>query len=398
MRILRISKKRMLLNGVGLLLLLALAACGKIAESILTIGGGLSTPEYAATPVKTYATPLPEFEALQFAWFYKPPDKNADLAAVAANFSLLILTRNDESERSSLREMGYTGPVLQYLRFEAVMDPAGCTAKPFQNQVAHLEGDYCQLSQQHPDWFLNDINGKSIRYDQSQYVFMDPGNPQWQAYFLDKVKGFQSDPGWSGVFLDNVDGSLGRFESMHTHLENYADDAEYQQAIISFLKSLYTNYFAPSGKPLYANIPYLKNADAWFAYLQYLDGAMLESFAADWDHGYLSEEDWLGQLDLAEKTQALGKRIILVTQGSVTDQQRMRYGLASFLLVNQGRANFRYSNDEAYRELWWYPQFETDLGQPLGPRYAENDRWRRDFEKGYVLVDPEKYSSEIISE
>jgi hypothetical protein len=159
---------------------------------------------------------------------------------------------------------------------------------------------------------------------------MDPGNPQWQAYYLDKVKGFQSDPGWSGLFLDNVDGSLGRFENMHSLLENYADDADYQQAVVSFLGFLYNNYFAPSGKPLYANIPYLKNADTWFAYLQYLDGAMLESFAADWDRGYLNVEDWLAQLDLAEKTQALGKRVILVTQGSATDQQRMQYGLASF--------------------------------------------------------------------
>lgn len=392
------GKKSRYLNGISLLLLLTLAACGKIVESILTIGPGLSTPEYAATPVKTYVTPLPEFKPLQFAWFYKPPGKNADLGAVAANFSILILTRNDELERSNLRDMGYTGPILQYLRFEAIMDPSGCATKPFQNQAAHLEGDYCQLAQQHPDWFLKDINGRNIRYDQSQYVFMDPGNPQWQAYYLDKVKGFQSDPGWSGLFLDNVDGSLGRFEDMHTLLANYADDAEYQQVIISFLKSLYINYFAPSGKSLFANIPYLKDANAWFAYLQYLDGAMLESFAADWDRGYLSEQDWLAQLDLVEKTQALGKRVILVTQGSATDHQRMQYGLASFLLVNQGLAYFRYSNDEAYNELWWYPQFEIDLGQPLGPRYAEDGLWRRDFEKGYVRVNPTQHSSEIITD
>ena len=371
------------------------SGCQKAEEAIINIGGGFSTPQYAATPVKVYTTPLPNFNPLQFAWFYKPPERKADLGAVAANFDLLILTRNDEKEREELRAMGNNSPILQYLRFEAIMDPGNCSAKPQQNQVAHLEGDFCQLASQHPDWFLQDINGNSINYDHSGYVFMDPGNPQWQAYFLDKVKGFQSDAGWSGVFLDNVDGSLGRFEDMHLLLAKYADDAAYQNVVISFLKNLYTSSFAPSHKLLYANIPYFKDDNVWFAYLQYLDGAMLESFAADWQNGYLSESEWLDQLNLAEKTQALAKSIILVTQGAANDQQRMQFGLASFLLVNNGRAFYRYSNNESYRELWWYPQFETDLGQPLGSRYPENKQWRRDFEKGYVLVDPLKHTAEI---
>lgn len=378
-----------------LFLLIFMSACQKTDQLVLTIGGGVSTPEYVATPVQVYATPLPPFEPLQFAWFYKPPQQDSDLGAVAANFSMLILTRNDERERQSLRDMGNTAPVLQYLRFEAIMDPGSCTEKPFQNQVAHLEGDFCQLKDQHMDWFLQDINGREIRYDQSQYVLMDPGNPEWQAYFLDKVQGFQKDNGWAGVFLDNVDGGLGRFDSMNLLLAAYPDDASYQAAVKQFLGYLYASYFKPSGKLLYANIPYLEDENAWLDYLNYLDGAMLENFAADWQSGYLPEQDWLNQLELVEKTQALGKGIILVTQGNINDEQRMQFGLASFLLVNNGSAYFRYSNDQAYRDLWWYAQYESDLGQPLGPRYAEGSQWRRDFEHGYVLANPTDHSSLI---
>jgi len=382
---------------ISFLLVIALSAgCQNVEELILTFGGNFATPQYAATPVRVYPTPLAEFEPLQLAWFYKPPEKEADLGALAANFSLLILTRNDEQERAELRAMGNAQPVLQYLRFEAVMDPGNCSDKPFQNQAAHLEGDFCLLQTQHADWFLRDINGKNIYYNGSGYVLMDPGNPEWQAYFLEKVEGFQADPGWAGLFLDNVDGSLGRFENMRLLLAKYPDDAAYQNAVVSFLENLHDQYFAPFGKLLYANIPYLKDSSAWFAYLPYLDGAMLESFAVDWENGYLSEQDWLDQLELVEKTQALGKNVILVTQGNINDQQRMQYGLASFLLVNNGGAFFRYSNADAYRELWWYPQYEVDLGQPLGPRYPEQNQWRRDFEKGYVLVDPSSHSAEIV--
>ncbi|MDK2979753.1 MAG: hypothetical protein PWQ55_100 [Chloroflexota bacterium] len=379
-----------------LLIALGAAGCQKTDQAIFDIGGGgVSTPEYAATPERVYSTPLPPFSPMQFAWFYKPPQQANDLGAVAANFSMLVLTRNDERERQSLRDMGNTAPVLQYLRFEAIMDPGSCTAKPFQNQVAHLEGDFCQIEEQHPDWFLRDVNGNLIRYDQSQYVLMDPGNEGWRAYFLDKVRGFQQDNGWAGVFLDNVDGSLGRFDSMNLLLTAYPDDASYQAAVKDFLAYLRSNYFAGSGKLLYANIPYIEDENAWLDYLTNLDGAMLEAFAADWNNGYRSVADWQHELDLAEKTQAAGRSIILVTQGNINDTGRMQFGLASFLLVNNGRAYFRYSNDKAYRELWWYPQFESDLGQPLGPRYPDGDGWRRDFERGSVYVDPQQHSAEI---
>ena len=73
----------------------------------------------------------------------------------------------------------------------------------------------------------------------------------------------------------------------------------------------------------------------------------------------------------------------------------MQFGLASFLLVNNGHAYFRYTNDQAYRDLWWYPQFDSDLGQPMGPRYAEGNLWRRDFEHGSVSVDPKNHSAVI---
>ena len=371
------------------------SGCQKIQETIINIGGSVSTPQYAPTPVRVYETPLPEFEPMQFIWFYKPPENQTDLGAVAANFSMAVLTRNDESEREALREYGADFPVLQYLRAEAIMDTGNCSEKPFQNQVANLEGDYCLIEDQHPDWFLKDINSNLIQYDQSGFIFMDPGNANWQAYYLEKVKGFQKDTGWQGVFLDNVDGSMARFENMHLLLDQYVDDQSYQAANQSFLRYLYENYFSRTANVLYANIPYLTDYNVWFNFLQYLDGAMLEAFAADWNNGYLSVDNWLAQLDLAEQTQAQGKSILLVTQGTINDTQRMRFGLASFLLINNGQAYFRYSNDKTYRDLWWYPEYDLDLGQPLGPKYPDGDHWQRDFQNGSVIVDPKNHNAEI---
>ena len=93
---------------------------------------------------------------------------------------------------------------------------------------------------------------------------------------------------------------------MNLLLAAYPDDNSYQAAVKDFLAYLRSNYFAGSGKLLYANIPYIEDENAWLDYLTNLDGAMLEAFAADWQNGYLSIEDWQNQLDLAEKTQAQG--------------------------------------------------------------------------------------------
>jgi hypothetical protein len=348
------------------------------------------------TQSELYKVPLPTFKSMQFAWFYKPPENPAELYAVASNFSFFILTRNDEPDREKLAKIGAEGNILQYLRFEAVMDPGDCQTKPFQNQAANLEGDFCLIKEQHSDWFLKDINGNSIKFNDIGYVVMDSGNTGWQSFFLEKVKGFQKDPGWEGLFLDNLDASLGRFEVEGKLLTHYTDDKSYQDAVVDHLSRLSKNLHQTQHKLLFANITYLRQPEVWFRYLEYLDGAMLEAFAADWENGYLTESEWLSQLDLAEATQLKGKTIILVTQGAPDDSNRMLFGLASYLLVNNGQAYFRYTNDLAYRQVWSYPEFKIDLGQPKGPRYKESGIWKRDFENGSVSVDPLNHTGELL--
>jgi hypothetical protein len=343
-----------------------------------------------------YSTMLSPFKPMQFAWFYKPPENPEEISKIASDFSFFIFTRNDEPKIGKLAESGASGTVLQYLRFDAVMDPGDCQTRPLQNQAANLEGDFCLIRDQHQDWFLLDVNENPIKFSDVGYMVMDPGNPGWNSFFIEKVLGFQKDPIWNGIFLDNIDASLGRFDAQFILTRQYADDQSFQDAVVNNLANL-SNELHRNQKALFANITFLRQTEVWFRYLDFLDGAMLEAFAMDWDDGFISEAEWLNQLEIAEATQAQGKTIILVTQGDPDTRERMLFGLASFLLINDGKAFFRYSNDEAYRKVWWYPEYELDLGQPLGPRYKESGFWQRDFEKGSVTVDPSKHIAEIFS-
>lgn len=365
-------------------------------------GGAPETPAPQIDPIATfpndaYSLRLERARAantqgIQLAWFYKPP-ADGELGRLADHFDVFILTKNGERERDKLKEAGVTAPILQYLLSNAIQDRGSCSERPSGNQVAYEAGDFCWISREHPDWFLLDTNGERI--GKEDYYIMDSGSQGWLDFWLERARLSQEALSWDGVFLDNIEASLAKRESLGQLPAAYPDDASYQQAIENSLQYLYLTYFKPQGRPLYANIIALRDPEVWFRYLQYLDGAMLEAFAVGWDDDYLSPEAWEAQMTMIEKTQLLGKAVILVAQGEQGDLKRQEFALASYLLVNNGLASFRYAHHDDYNKTWLYDNYQLDLGAPLGPRYQQGEEWRRDFARGVVTVDPRHRQARI---
>jgi hypothetical protein len=333
-------------------------------------------------------------QEIKLAWFYKP-SSNGDLNILAQNYSTFILTRMDEDERDNLSSLGVNTPILQYLSFAAINDPGSCAKQPLHNQVAEIIGDFCSIVNQHPDWFLRDGLDALIAKDGS--VLMDPSNLGWRNFWLERAKIDQEQYGWNGVFLDNVEASVDKVYEYGAIPKDSLTDASYQAAIEENLRFIYTTYFQPTGRPLYANIIGIKDVEVWYRYLQYLDGVMLENFAVGWhEDDYKEVKDWEIQMEMVEKTQSLGKTVILVSQGAELNNERQVFALASYLLVNNGKAYFRYTNDETYDQSWLYENYNLNIGKPLGLRYQEGDTWVRDYEHGKVSVNPTLHLAEII--
>jgi hypothetical protein len=112
-------------------------------------------------------------KSVYLAWFYKPPEES-QLNLLAQNYSLFILTHKDEKSRDELRALGVKSPIFEYLLLAEIMDMGSCDVIPFGNQIAYQIGDFCKISQEHPDWFLLDQEGRRIYYNDNM-VFMDPG-------------------------------------------------------------------------------------------------------------------------------------------------------------------------------------------------------------------------------
>lgn len=359
------------------------------------VGGGapLPAPVGAVSPAEDMPpAPTAEFRKnVMLAWFYKPP-QDGDLAWLAGNMDFFVLTHKDEETRDALRQMGSQAPVLQYYLMQEIQDPDSCSDVPYGNQVAYNPGDFCRISEEHPDWFLINQNGERIAGKRS--VMMDPGSEGFRDFWLQRALESRQQWGWEGVFIDNVEASLGKRHEKGQLPIKYPDNASYQAAIEGFLAHL-SNGLRTPGHPLWANVIAVEDDLTWQRYLAYLDGVMIEDFAVDWTDGYRSQVEWETQMDRIGWVQEQGKSALLVAQGEKMDFDRFRFTLASYLLVNDGRAYFRYANDQAYDEIWAYEPYTVQLGRPLGPRYQKWRSWYRDFEHGSVWVSPGQHTAGI---
>ncbi len=339
------------------------------------------------------ASLMPE-RLINLAHFYKPPS-NSDASALASKFGFVLLTGGDEVFRDRLIGNGFTATIPQYFTFLGIQDPGSCTASPRNNQAAYNAGDFCYISQNHPDWFLLDTNGQRIRSKGDLYR-MDPGNAEWRNFFLTRVLEWQNRTGWSGLFLDSLESSLSELQRNGTIPSKYPAEASYRAAILGFLDFLRTNYSQAYGRPILANITIGLDEATWSSYMQYLDGAMQERWAVDWDlNTYINEEKWEADLARAEKFQSQGKYMILVAPGNKSNANRQNFAFASYLLISNGKAAFRYSNSDAYQEVWMYNNYQVDLGAPLGPRFRSGNLWKREFTNGVVIVDPVSHTATI---
>jgi len=296
----------------------------------------------------------------QLAWFYKPPSED-QFPTLLKWYQFYILTKGNEQQRDALIAMGLGDrPVLQYLRFDTIHDPGDCASQPRRNQVAYSPGDFCEISRNHPDWFLLDAAGNRISHlsNGQMYYQMDPGNPGWRNFFLLRVKESQADPAWNGVFLDNVDVSLKRLENRANGLQRYPSDESLRTAVSGFLTYLNENYFDASPKVLYANMVGRRAETDWLTYFPLVDGGMHEGWSiASADH-YETPEVWEQHMQVAEQAQEMGKTIILVTQGRQDNLNQQQFTYASYLLIDQGLAFFRYAGSDHYNEIWLYPDYE----------------------------------------
>ncbi len=249
------------------------------------------------------------------------------------------------------------------------------------------------LASEHPEWILRDAAGKKLYIPFGceggtcpQYAG-DFGNPAFRAHWINEI--VSQSQGYKGVFIDDVNTILrvgnGQGETV------MPIDARTGQKMT---ESNYRRYVAEFTEQIKAALPgkeIVHNA-IWFAddkdpsVRRELDAAThieLERGVNDagmrGGSGPVGYETFMKRID---RLHSRGKGVIF---DSFADGERaVEYEMASYFLVSGGNDGFGSSWNSAPGN--WWKGYDVQLGAPRGRRYEWKGLLRRDFERGYVLV------------
>lgn len=251
------------------------------------------------------------------------------------------------------------------------------------------------------DWWLRSSGGAIIsNWPGLKNVNLSQG---WSDYMINFVdKNILSQGIWDGVFWDIVNDGISHANKGDIDLnrDGVKDDlnwanAEWQKRMVYLLNAsrdrLPVKYLLMNG----SSLP---------VFQEYMNGRMYETFPTPWEAG----GNWSGLMTGLKKNQAINAKPQLYifntntnNTGKQNDYKKMRFGLASSLMMDNVYFSFDYG-DQDHNQIWWYDEYDVDLGEAAGTASAQNggtqfvsDVWRRDFANGVVLVNPTAQSQTV---
>lgn len=248
---------------------------------------------------------------------------------------------------------------------------------------------------QHPEWILMEKDGDYARYWKNN-IILDITQEEWRKAFVDFVEDtIMQEDIWDGVFYDNL------WEGIQfTGADVKITDTEWKNGIRKMLQRT-RNVSKP-----YKN-DFLIVGNSGVSHKEYMNGTVFENFPKTAYGGWTdSLKKYFFILENAGYEPALGViNANAQNTGTKDNYQDMRFGLASALL---GDGYFSYDDgDDSHEQTWLYDEYSVFLGRAKADAYnalnpgntdIQESVWRRDFEKGIVLLNSTDQDKKIILE
>jgi hypothetical protein len=325
----------------------------------------------AAASAATSAT-LAQFNRETFAY-----TSQLGIQPEAARYQVMVLQATDHAEVPRLKA---ANPALKILMYSDVLLSRTSDTKALTTCTS-----YANDRSSHPSWFMTDQHGQPI-VDASypgDYL-MNVGNPAYQqscvAHAISLARGY----GFDGLYLDDVTAWVGWALPAGTTVPAYPTASLWQSAMYSLL-----SYAAPQlhaqGLLVVGNLGgAISTPGLWQRWSTPLDGSEDEAWAESGDPA-----DWYAQMVNVAWSEANGKLTIVHTH--LQTEAANTFGLASMLLVAQGRTSYSTSNANYTNSEAWYPEYRVAqaLGSALDPTPSLiNGIYIRRFAHGLVLANP----------
>jgi hypothetical protein len=253
------------------------------------------------------------------------------------------------------------------------------------------------VATQHPDWILHDASGNPLYIPWGcsngtcpQYA-ADVSNPDYRAWWIGQARTALSH-GYKGLWVDDVNlefrvgnGSGTQTAPVDTRIGGTMSYDNWRRYVVEFTEAIRTGL--PNAEILHNAIwyavwrvreadPYVQREVASADYVN-IEGAANDGGLTSGD-GEWSFNTWLRHIDWLH---SMGKGAIL--DGFDNTPQGREYNLGAYYLVNSGNDGIGL---QAMTPDNWWGAYDFDLGAAHGARTSWNGVWRRDFDRGLVLV------------
>ena len=288
----------------------------------------------------------------------------------------------------------------------------------YSNARGHSMGS---LNDDNPGLFLLNAAGERIHtYYKSWRWLLDFGSAQYQAYWLEAVQTDMIDQPWGpdGIYVDNCMPTWGGGYWCEMPAK-YGTEAGFTAAMHSFQTGIAEGLHA-LGKKVCPNSGHTTDAAGFAAnmaidadpnYPDFLceEGAFTHGWVTSRAGTFYPEEKWKRQIDLMVQLKNSGPLMrsgINIPEGgsgldnygrAFTYWDALWYAMSSYLLGKNDTLNNAYwtftNTTDKYLKLYWYDEYDRiDLGVAVGnyqvTNYGGNNIYWREFEKGYVYINP----------
>ncbi|HEX4225326.1 MAG TPA: putative glycoside hydrolase [Pseudonocardiaceae bacterium] len=311
--------------------------------------------------------------------------KNSDQVQ-ANNWPFQVLQRGYAGQVSAIQHAETSAAPMTFLFYadpmvERPSDPKGYTTALPPAQVKST-------------WLLHDSAGAVLtRSDGDGDEMLDPGNVDYQNAAAANLISVADKEGWNGVMLDEINETWQW--TMARQPANYATQQAWDSAQIAFVHNV-CGQLAKAGEQCVTNTgDYATDAAFWNQVTSDNSGSMQEFFVAlnntlSGNPTVATVENgwWQPSENRLIASQNAGKDSLF--HAYAANAAEVRYALGSYLLAWQGYGTFAASTDYYGDTDAWSADFTTarTLGAPVGGYRASGQLLWRQFQHGYVVVNP----------
>jgi hypothetical protein len=251
------------------------------------------------------------------------------------------------------------------------------------------------LASSHDEWILRDAAGRRLYIPWGcsdgtcpQYAG-DVGNAAFRAFWIRQARSTLA-KGYRGLFIDDVnllrrvgDGEGREVAPVDPRTGDVMSLSRWRRYVAEFTEEIRESF--PRAELVHNALWFAGHRDRFVRrQLAAADIVNLERGVNDpglRGRGRYGFETFLSYIDRLHE-----RGVGVILQDNVTAIRRRRYALASYFLINSGRDAI--SNHSGSRPGDWWRGYGVSLGAPRGPRYRWRGMLRRDFQRGFVLVNP----------